>query len=135
MTIIRYCDLEKLERVINPCQKGPFANVRAPAMSHQSELLFRQLLSRVVPISSDRRMSERVVEAAVRGVPPLTLTDAELELDVLPLTKTPKAELVTAWVRFGPEAFRVEARAVAWTPKAVAIEWEMPWGARHREWV
>ena len=71
----------------------------------------------------DRQMGARADEAATRGVEPTSLTNAELELDALPLTKTPRPPPVRAWVRYGAVAIRVEARAVAWTPRAVALEW------------
>ena len=83
----------------------------------------------------DRRMGERADEAATRGISPTSLTDAELELDSLPLTKTPKPHEVRAWVRYGAVAVKVSARAVAWTPRAVAIEWKRPSGEVQRAWV
>jgi len=83
----------------------------------------------------DRRMGERADEAAIRGEPPTSLTAAELELDSLPLTKTPKPQQVRAWVRYGTVALKVSARAVAWTPRAVALEWDSPSGKVDRAWV
>ncbi len=83
----------------------------------------------------DRRMGERADEAATRGVEPTSLTNAELELDTLPLTKTPRPPVVRAWVRYGAVAIRVEARAVAWTPRAVALEWTTTGGEVQRAWV
>ena len=85
--------------------------------------------------SVDRRVGERALEAATRGVPPTSLTDVELELDTYPLTKTPRPHAVRAWVRYGPVALRVEARAVAWTTRAVALEWTSPGEEMHRAWV
>ena len=82
-----------------------------------------------------RRMGERADEAAIRGLAPTSLTDAELELDSLPLTKTPQPHEVRAWVRYGAVAVRVTARAVAWTPRAVALEWKAPSGEVQRAWV
>jgi hypothetical protein len=83
----------------------------------------------------DRQMGERADEAAIRGLAPTTLTDAELELDSLPLTKTPKPHEVRAWVRYGAVPLKITARAVAWTPRAVALEWTAPSGEVHRAWV
>jgi len=80
-------------------------------------------------------MGERADEAATRGVEPTSLTNAELELDTLPLTKTPRPPVVRAWVRYGAVAIRVEARAVAWTPRAVALEWTTTGGEVQRAWV
>jgi len=44
---------------------------------------------------------------------------------------------VTAWARYGngETAVRVEGQAVAWTARAVAVEWKTPAGAVHRAWV
>lgn len=38
-------------------------------------------------------------------------------------------------MRFGPVAVKVEAEAVAWTERAVAIKWKMASGTEHRAWV
>ena len=80
-------------------------------------------------------MNERIAESETQGHEPFSLTTAELELDTQPLTKTPIAKPVRAWVRFGSVALRVDAEAVAWTERAVAIRWTMASGAEHRAWV
>ena len=54
--------------------------------------------------------------------------------DVYPLTTSPQPLEVLAWVRFGPHAMQVRARAVRWTQKAVGIEFEID-GQKHRTWV
>lgn len=82
----------------------------------------------------DARMGEKIDQAVMRDRQPETLTDLELELNVEPLTRTPKPMPVFAWVRYGSSGMRVKARAVAWTNKAVAVEWEAP-GGLHRAWV
>jgi hypothetical protein len=79
-------------------------------------------------------MSARVNDSIMRGVDPATLSAAELELSTYPLTRTPVPLPVRAWVRYGAVPLRVEARAVAWTSRAVAIEWDGPAGP-HRAWV
>ncbi|MDQ1569484.1 MAG: hypothetical protein QOF79_158, partial [Actinomycetota bacterium] len=58
----------------------------------------------------------------------------ELDLGVHPLTRTPVPVPVLAWVRYDAIPLKVEARAVAWTNRAVAIEWDAP-GGPHRAWV
>ena len=83
----------------------------------------------------DRRMNARIAEREVEGHAPLSLTPEELELATEPVTKTPLPRPVRAWVRFGPHAMRVDAEAVAWTSRAVAIRWTMPSGVEHRAWV
>jgi len=79
----------------------------------------------------DRRRGERADEAATRGVDPTSLTNAELELDTLPLTQTPRPPAVRAWLSYGAVAIR----AVAWTPRAVALEWTTTGGEVQRAWV
>ncbi|MCU1416799.1 MAG: hypothetical protein JWP32_973 [Schumannella sp.] len=85
--------------------------------------------------SIDRRMNARIAEREAEGLEPFTLTPAELELATQPLTKTPVPKPVRAWVRFGPHALQVDAEAVAWTERAVALRWTMPSGAQHKAWV
>lgn len=80
-------------------------------------------------------MNARISEREAAGQAPLSLTPDELELATEPLTKTPVPRPVRAWVRFGPVAIKVDAEAVAWTSRAVAIRWTMPSGAEHRAWV
>jgi hypothetical protein len=83
----------------------------------------------------DRGMDDRVMEKVMRSGEPLSLSPVELELDVLPLTRTPVPEEVRAWVRYPAAAVLVEALAVAWTPRAVAITWPGPDATKHRAWV
>lgn len=83
----------------------------------------------------DRKMDQRILEMAMRDDAPHTLVKMELELDTMPLTRTPVAVPVKAWVRYGSQAVKVDAEAVAWTPKAVAIRWKTPSGEEHRAWV
>jgi hypothetical protein len=64
----------------------------------------------------DQRMDEKILERVMADSAPSSLGDEELELDVQPLTKPPRAVTVTALVRYGSgqTAVRVEGRAVAW---------------------
>ena len=71
----------------------------------------------------DRRMDTRVGDKIMRSGEPLSLSPVELQLDVYPLTRTPRPETVIAWVRY------------AWTPRAVAIKWPGPDDTEHRAWV
>ena len=82
----------------------------------------------------DARMGEKIDQAVMRDRQPETLTDLELELNVEPLTGTPTPMPVYAWVRYGATGMQVKARAVAWTNRAVAVEWEVP-GGMQRAWV
>lgn len=66
----------------------------------------------------DEKYNARLAQQA----PLQSLSPQELELDYQPVTKNPRPEIVRAWVRFGPEPFRVNfAEAVMWTNSAVAI--------------
>lgn len=83
----------------------------------------------------DRRMNERIVEVVTRDKTPSTLSPAELALDVEPITRTPVARPVKAWVRYGDVPLLVEAEVVAWTSRAAAVRWRSPAGEVHRAWV
>ena len=79
-------------------------------------------------------MGARVDETVMRGEP-FTLIERELELDLLPLTRTPVAIPAKAWVRYGGIAVKLDVEVVAWTSRAVAIRWKTPTGDAHRAWV
>lgn len=85
--------------------------------------------------SVDRQMDARVLEKIMRSGSPLSLTDVELQLDVYPLTRDPRPSTVTAWIRYPAAAVQLEAEAVAWTPRAVALRWPGPDDQEHRAWV
>ena len=82
----------------------------------------------------DERMADRADQTVMRDGTPESLTSRELELKTEPLTRTPEPLPVYAWVRYGAIGIRVKGRAVAWTAKAVAVEWDAPAGP-HRAWV
>lgn len=85
--------------------------------------------------SIDRRQRERANETIMRDGKPASLSDAELELDRLPLTRTPQPERVRVWIHYGDAALRIEAELVAWTPRACAVRWQTNEGHEHRAWV
>lgn len=74
--------------------------------------------------SNDVRSARSSVTAASRRGPLQSLTDRELNLREQPVTIYPHAlqRRVKAWVRFGGEAIRVDAKLVRSTPLAVGIE-------------
>jgi hypothetical protein len=82
----------------------------------------------------DKRMDEKILERVMAEQQPSSLTKIELELDTQPLTRTPTPEAVRAWVRYGETAIKVDARLVAWTPRAVAVRWDTP-GGEHKAWL
>jgi hypothetical protein len=80
-------------------------------------------------------MGVQADQSIMRGGEPESLTAKELELAIEPVTRTPRPMPVTAWVRYGKIGIRVNGRAVAWTSKAVAVEWDGPGEQKHRAWV
>lgn len=70
-----------------------------------------------------RSQHQEILTAAKSG-PLQSLTSRELDLRQQPLTVYPHSlqRRVRAWVRFGPEAIRVDARMVRSTPTAAGIE-------------
>lgn len=62
-----------------------------------------------------------ILEAAKHG-PLQSLTDRELDVREQPVTIYPRPKAVRAWVRFGPEAIRVDAKLVRSSPLAAGIE-------------
>lgn len=70
----------------------------------------------------DRYSQHSAITEAARSGPLQSLTKRELALDVQPLTIYPRPHRrVHAWVRFGPEAIRVEAELLRSTPSAAGI--------------
>jgi hypothetical protein len=82
----------------------------------------------------DRKLDHRIAERVMAGEPE-TLRDQELELDVEMTLRPDRAVGVRAWVRYGGVPISVDAEAVAWTQRAVAIRWKTPTGTVHRAWV
>jgi hypothetical protein len=72
----------------------------------------------------DMQAQHRAILSAARHGPLQSLTDRELDLREQPVTIYPQGtqRRVRAWVRFGPEAIRVDAKVVRSTPLAAGIE-------------
>jgi hypothetical protein len=83
----------------------------------------------------DKRSELRQLERAMREERPTTLTQYELELDDNPVTTTRQPVAVRVWVRYPAVVSKIEARAIAWTPRAVKVEWDTPTGQVHTAWV
>jgi hypothetical protein len=65
--------------------------------------------------------------------PSHSLTPAEIgQLDV---TEPPTPQPVRAWVRYSETPVQVEARAIAWTERAVKVERTMRDGSVQQAWV
>lgn len=75
-------------------------------------------------VAYDRRSQERSVLAAKQRGPLQSLTDRELALSEQPVTVYPPRlqRRVKVWVRFGPEAIRVDAKLMRSTSLAAGIE-------------
>lgn len=65
---------------------------------------------------------------------PISLSKDELGADELAQPADEPIE-VKAWVRFPETPIRVSGRAIAWTKRAVWIEFTMKSGITHRVWV
>lgn len=83
----------------------------------------------------DARMDASIVERIMASSAPESLSDEELELSRFDLTQTRNPRPVWAWVRYSDGALHIEADAVAWTERAVAIKWQSISGEPHRAWV
>ncbi|WCD91500.1 hypothetical protein [Microbacterium sp. nov. GSS16] len=72
----------------------------------------------------DRRSQWASIREAAKRGPLQSLTERELALDEHPMTVYPwrLQRRVRAWVRFGPESIRVDAKIVRSTPLAAGIE-------------
>lgn len=71
----------------------------------------------------DMRSQHQAILAAARRGDLQSLSDRELALREQPLTIYPQPhQRVHAWVRFGPDAIRVDAKLARSTPLAAGIE-------------
>ncbi len=89
-----------------------------------------------VKASNDVRAYRASVIAASKRGPLQSLTDRELALREHPVTIYPRAlqRRVRAWVRFGPEAIRVDVTLMRSTPRTAGIEFRAE-GQTFRCWV
>lgn len=74
--------------------------------------------------ATDMRSQWNSIREASKHGPLQSLTERELEVREQPVTIYPwnAQRRVKAWVRFGPEAIRVDAKIVRSTPLAAGIE-------------
>ncbi|TQO19652.1 hypothetical protein FB472_1223 [Rhodoglobus vestalii] len=80
-------------------------------------------------------MDDGILARIMESSAPESLRDDELELNRFDLTKTRNPRPVRAWVRYADGSLRVDAMAIAWTERAVAIEWDVVGGKSHHAWV
>jgi len=83
----------------------------------------------------DLRVELRQLERAMREERPMSLTEYELELDSYPLTTTRQPLPVRVWMRYPSVVSKIDARAIAWTSRAVKVEWDTPGAQVHTAWV
>lgn len=78
-------------------------------------------------------LTDAALNEALTRPQPISLSAAELGNDEV---KAPKAAIpVEAWVRFPESPIKIRGRAIAWTRRAVRVEWEMRDGSTRRAWV
>lgn len=78
-------------------------------------------------------MSQAALNAFLTRPSPISLS--EEELGGAPVTRAEEPPPVEAWVRFPETPVRVSGRAVAWTSRAVLVEFVTHEGATRRAWV
>ncbi|MHA6695604.1 hypothetical protein [Homoserinimonas sp. A520] len=66
---------------------------------------------------------DRAIEAVTVRAKPISLSDAELDLEHHPPRRAAQPIPVRAWVRFPENAIQPDAEAIAWTDKAVQVRW------------
>lgn len=87
-------------------------------------------------MGQNRRYGSDLTDAAINEAlirpQPISLSDGEVGDHV---TQAARPVDVTAWVRFPESPVRVEARAIAWTDRAVLVEFTLRDGGQRRAWV
>jgi hypothetical protein len=78
---------------------------------------------------------DRGIEQVVTRAQPISLTDDELDKDHQQLVQAPEPIPVRAWVRYPETSIRADGRAIAWTARAVCVEWDIVGGGVARAWV
>lgn len=88
-------------------------------------------------MGQNRRYGSDLTDAALNEslTRPRPISLSTLELGQEPPKEAPEPIAVEAWVRFPEQAIRVQGRAVAWTSRAVWVEFTMRSGATYRAWV
>jgi hypothetical protein len=88
-------------------------------------------------MGTNKRYGSDFTDAALNEVltrpRPVSLSAAELGSD--PVREADVSIPVEAWVRFPESPVHVRGRAVAWTRRAVKVEWEMRDGSTRAAWV
>ena len=78
---------------------------------------------------------DRAIDHVMARPQPLSLSDEELDKEHSSVTAAKVPIPVKAWVRYPETAVRASGRALAWTNRAVFVEWDTPGGGVARAWV
>lgn len=73
----------------------------------------------------DRQMDQKILQRIAEENPLQSLTAAERQEAVLPVTRDPQPKPCSAWVRFGPHSMRVDAVVVVWNDVACGIQFSI----------
>jgi hypothetical protein len=78
-------------------------------------------------MGGNRRYPGRGIDHGIHEIliraQPISLTDAELDLDHHPVHTPEEPRPVRAWLRFPETVIQPECEAIAWTDQAVQIRW------------
>lgn len=89
-------------------------------------------------MGQNRRYGSDLTDAALNEAltrpRPISLSPSELGHDPVTAAEAEPVD-VEAWVRFPEQPIKVQGRAVAWTRRAVWVEFTMRSGATYRAWV
>jgi hypothetical protein len=88
-------------------------------------------------VGTNRRYGSDLTNAALNEVltRPRPISLSQVEIGEEPVKEAEAVIAVDAWVRFPESPVRVRGRAVAWTRRAVKVEWEMRDGSTRSAWV
>lgn len=87
-------------------------------------------------MGTNRRYGSDLTDAAVNEalIRPCSVSLSPAEVGATNVPEAPAAIPVEAWVRFPESAIRVQGRAIAWTDRAVWVEFTLRDGSTHRAW-
>lgn len=79
--------------------------------------------------------SESAFNEALLRPEPISLTEEELDFTHHSITEAQTPIPAQAWVRFHEATIHTQCRVIAWTDRAVKVEWTMHSGARRVAWI
>ena len=81
-----------------------------------------------------RQIDRRIVQMVTRPQP-ISLSEDERQVKTRPVHRAERPRPVRAWVRFPETPIETDAMAIAWTDRAVLVEWRDADGRRYECWV